>query len=119
MTSRLGFFVAVVAVVAFGCRRASDERAGDAGTTGALMAASATRPRATPSVASSPSAGVMERADAGPVEVEEERAQPSWVPEAGRLTIVEAPDLAENLGLTDAGVSERAAQEADASREAR
>jgi hypothetical protein len=103
MKSRvIGVVVAVVAV-SLGCTR-RDDCVGDASTTAAeIVRSPAPTPApatATPNVA--PELPVAPPSPASPAPASLEGPIPSWVPEAGRLTIVQAPDLARNLGLAPA-----------------
>lgn len=118
MTSQLTYALAVALVVSAGCNRRDDTLAGDAGTTAAELPP-AGAPAAVPvTVDAGPPAAPSPRPPPGaapaPLQRQTPPAAPAqtvgivepplapWVPESGRLTIVQAPDLARNLGLLDA-----------------
>jgi hypothetical protein len=91
---------AVLVVAAVGCTRRDDALAGDASTTGAVW-----QRRATPPAEPAPTTRVppsQDRPDPGSATPPADSRLPPWVPESGRLTIIQAPDLARNLGLVDA-----------------
>src|SRR4051794_10390812 len=101
----------VVAGLLVACSRRDDSRAGDATTTAAELpghvAQSPPRdvvpdpepgPGAEPAPSPAPSPPPPASATAQRPGIVEPPL-PKWVPESGRLTIVQAPDLARNLGL--------------------
>jgi len=105
MRLRAIYVLAAVVAVSLGCTRREETCVGDASTTAAEIVRSPALPPGTAALVppSAPAAPMVdERAAARTEDASLEGPVPSWVPDAGRLTIVQAPDLARNLGLVAA-----------------
>jgi hypothetical protein len=100
--------LALVLVASVACTRRDDTRAGDASATAAEVPGGAAplNPRDEVPDPSPPALEVQPATRDAPARPPAVTAAPeslpAWVPDAGRLTIVEAKDLPRNLGLVDA-----------------
>jgi hypothetical protein len=98
--------LALVLVTSAACTRRDDTRAGDASTTGAELPARQPLPRddvppPPPATALGNQPATRDAPPPATGTTAPPEVLPEWVPEAGRLTVVQAPDLARNLGLVD------------------
>jgi hypothetical protein len=101
------YALAAVLAASVACSRRNDACTGDASTTSAQMPAPATAAPGQVVVVvpqgAEPPAQAQAPAPAPPrAAPTAEPETPAWVPDSGRLSIIQAPDLARNLGIVEA-----------------